>query len=89
MGIFRGSRLFSARESEADYFFPLVENVVAAAAAAATMVVVVIVEREREIRLGIIKWLRGDLAWMDRYAGRGKVELSRCLLIDAIVVRRC
>lgn len=48
MGIFRGSRLFSARESEADYFSPLVENVVAAAAAAATMVVVVIVERERE-----------------------------------------
>lgn len=46
-------------------------------------------EGEGEIRLGIIKWLRGDLASMDRYAGRGKVELSRCLLIDAIVVRRC
>lgn len=95
MGIFRGSRLFPAGVGLGLFFSAVVENVVAAVSSGGNKrqwwAFSRMEEREGEgeIRLGIIKWLRGDLASMDRYAGRGKVELSRCLLIDAIVVRRC
>lgn len=95
MGIFRGSRLFPAGVGLGLFFSAVVENVVATVSSGGNKrqwwAFSRMEEREGEgeIRLGIIKWLRGDLASMDRYAGRGKVELSRCLLIDAIVVRRC